>query len=179
MPALEMALPAVKAVGECADYGKTFEQFLPQLYELPNQFASSISDFQALKQLYTTTNPAVSGLAFAIATIPIFLVVSEINKNYSQVDRVWSIFPTLFNIHYSVWAHLNGLPTTRVDNVLAFSVLWSIRLTFNYWRKGGYEIGSEDYRWELIKKYIGSVGFFLLNVLFIASVQPVSVPIQV
>lgn len=21
------------------------------------------------------------------------------------------------------------------------------RLTFNYWRKGGYEIGSEDYRW--------------------------------
>lgn len=22
-----------------------------------------------------------------------------------------------------------------------------IRLTFNYWRKGGYQIGSEDYRW--------------------------------
>lgn len=22
-----------------------------------------------------------------------------------------------------------------------------IRLTFNYWRRGGYQIGSEDYRW--------------------------------
>lgn len=22
-----------------------------------------------------------------------------------------------------------------------------LRLTFNYWRKGGYSIGSEDYRW--------------------------------
>lgn len=22
-----------------------------------------------------------------------------------------------------------------------------IRLTFNYWRKGGYTVGSEDYRW--------------------------------
>jgi hypothetical protein len=21
------------------------------------------------------------------------------------------------------------------------------RLTFNYWRRGGYQVGSEDYRW--------------------------------
>lgn len=24
-----------------------------------------------------------------------------------------------------------------------------IRLTFNYWRKGGYNVGSEDYRWSV------------------------------
>lgn len=22
-----------------------------------------------------------------------------------------------------------------------------IRLTYNYWRRGGYKVGSEDYRW--------------------------------
>ena len=79
----------------------------------------------------------------------------------------------LYNAHYALWARMNGLPTQRLDNVLAFSVVWSIRLTFNYWRRGGYQIGSEDYRWELIKKRIGSVGFFLLNVFFIASLQSV------
>ncbi|KAF2158896.1 hypothetical protein M409DRAFT_30602 [Zasmidium cellare ATCC 36951] len=170
---VDLALPSVKTLVECADYSKTFEPFLPQLYSLGTDLYARIQDTEALKHLYMSTNPAISGLAFAIATFPIFLVVSEINKNYSQVDRVWSIFPTLFNIHYALWARLNGLPTTRLDNVLAFSVLWSIRLTFNYWRKGGYEIGSEDYRWELIKKYIGQPAFFLLNVVFIASIQPI------
>ena len=121
-----------------------------------------------------TTNPFISGLAFSIGTFPIFFLVSEINKNYSQVDRVWSILPTLFNAHYAIWARLNGLPTQRVDNVLAFSVVWSLRLTYNYWRKGGYQVGSEDYRWELIKKYIGSFAFVLLNVIFISTLQIVS-----
>ena len=26
-------------------------------------------------------------------------------------------------------------------------ILVQCRLTFNYWRRGGYNIGSEDYRW--------------------------------
>jgi steroid 5-alpha reductase family enzyme len=60
--------------------------------------------------------------------------------------------------------------------VLAFSVVWSLRLTYNYWRKGGYQIGSEDYRWEMIKKYIGGAPFFLLNVFFISTLQIVSSP---
>lgn len=170
---VDIALPSVKTLIECADYSKTLEPFLPQLYSIGTDVYARIQDTEALKHLYMSTNPAISGLAFAIATFPIFLIVSEINKNYSQVDRVWSILPTVFNIHYALWARLNGLPTTRLDNVLAFSVLWSIRLTYNYWRKGGYEIGSEDYRWELIKKYIGQPAFFVLNVVFIASLQPV------
>lgn len=166
-----MALPAVKTLVDCADYTQTFEPFIPQLYALPEQVWASLGDLEALKQIYISTNPAIFGLALALAAFPIFWIISEINKNYSQVDRVWSILPTLFNLHYSIWAHLNGLETTRVDNVLAFSTVWSMRLTYNYWRRGGYQIGSEDYRWELIKKQIGSVAFFLLNIVFISSIQ--------
>jgi len=172
-PTVGTALPVIRTLADCADFSKTVEPYLPQLYTLPNQIAASITDLDALKHIYTSTNPLISGLAFSIALFPIFLVVSEINKNYSQVDRVWSILPTLYHAHYAIWARLNGLPTQKVDNVLAFSVIWTSRLTYNYWRKGGYQVGSEDYRWALIKDKIGGVAFFILNILFTSSLQSV------
>ncbi|KAK5122298.1 hypothetical protein LTR85_004209 [Meristemomyces frigidus] len=172
-PPSGVALPIVKTLQDCALYSKAVEPYLPQLYALPTQLAASITDPSALTHLYLSTNPLITGLAFSLALIPIFLVVSEINRNYSQVDRVWSILPTLYNAHYALWARLNGLPTQKVDNVLAFSALWTARLTYNYWRKGGYQVGSEDYRWQIIKKCIGQVGLSVLNVVFIASVQSI------
>jgi steroid 5-alpha reductase family enzyme len=165
------SLPLITSIADCADFSKTVEAYIPQLYTFPNAFANAIGDANALKHLYLTTNPMISSTVFSIATFPIFFIVSEINKNYSQVDRVWSILPTIYHIHYSIWAHMNGLPTSRVDNVLAFSVLWSIRLTFNYWRRGGYQVGSEDYRWKIIEKRIGNIGFVLLNIVFISTTQ--------
>ena len=45
------------------------------------------------------------------------------------------------------------------------------RLTFNYWRKGGYTIGSEDYRWEILRKHIPPPLFFVFNVTFISLAQ--------
>ena len=47
------------------------------------------------------------------------------------------------------------------------------RLTFNYWRKGGYSIGSEDYRWEILREYISPPLFFVFNVTFISLAQSV------
>ncbi|KAK2737250.1 hypothetical protein FQN57_000417 [Myotisia sp. PD_48] len=48
------------------------------------------------------------------------------------------------------------------------------RLTFNYWRRGGYSIGSEDYRWQIVKSNINSPSlFFLLNVGFISFAQSI------
>lgn len=165
-----MALPAVRTLQDCAAYSKVIEPYLPQLYALPARITSSS---QSLAHIYAATNPWISGLAFSLFLIPIFLVVAEVNRNYSQVDRVWSILPTVYHAHYAVWARVNGLPTQKVDAVLFFSAVWTARLTYNYWRKGGYTVGSEDYRWQIIKKYIGQVGLSVLNVVFIASVQSV------
>ena len=50
---------------------------------------------------------------------------------------------------------------------------YQARLTYNYWRKGGYNIGSEDYRWKIVKDYIGAPLFFVLDVVFISSLQSV------
>ena len=171
---IDMALPLVKTVRECADYHKTVEPFLPQLYDLPYQVAARISDPQALKELYLTTNPLISSFAFGMMFLsPLVLILSEINRNYSQVDRIWSILPAAFTTHYAVWAHLNGLPATKLDHVMAVSIIWSARLTYNYWRKGGYQIGSEDYRWNIVKDYIGGPAMFVMNLTFISFGQNV------
>ncbi|KAF1353913.1 hypothetical protein BDV97DRAFT_347678 [Delphinella strobiligena] len=167
------ALPVVKTLADCADYSKTVAPFIGQLSSLPQRLLDTGFAVDGLKELYVSTNPLISAFAFSLAIAPVFLIVSEVNKNYSQVDRCWSLLPTIYNAHYSLWAHVNGLPTQKVDNILAFSVCWSIRLTYNYWRKGGYSIGSEDYRWEIVKKHVTPFQMFIFNILFISFAQSI------
>lgn len=172
---LDVALPLIKTLPECADYTKTVQPFLPQFYNLPYNIAAHATDLQALRDIYVNTNPLMTALAFATMFVtPLVFVVSEVNRNYSQVDRLWSLLPVIYNVHYGVWAHLNGLPTLRLDHIMAVSLIWGARLTFNYWRKGGYQVGSEDYRWNIVKDYIGAPGMFVLNVTFISLLQNVS-----
>jgi steroid 5-alpha reductase family enzyme len=174
LPSLAVALPAVKSLPDCANFFTTVAPFLHQLYDLPQRVFAHINDLQALQQVYLSTNPLVVALAFALFVTPIVFIVAEVNKNYSQVDRLWSILPVIYNCHYALWAHLAGLPTQRLNHVMAVSVLWGARLTFNYWRKGGYTVGSEDYRWERVKEYVGPVGMFVFDAVFIALAQNVS-----
>jgi hypothetical protein len=172
---LDVALPLVKKLPECADFSKTVQPYLPQLYDLPYKILENINDRQALQHIYVSTNPLMTGLAFALFMTPVVFIVAEINRNYSQVDRLWSILPVIYNVHYDVWAHMNGLPTAKMDHIMALSVIWGARLTFNYWRKGGYQVGSEDYRWNIVKDYVGPVPMFFFNILFISLAQNVSV----
>jgi steroid 5-alpha reductase family enzyme len=63
----------------------------------------------------------------------LFIITSEINRNYSQVDRFWSILPSVFNVHFALWARLTGLRTLTLDTIAALSVLWTVRpLFFHY-----------------------------------------------
>lgn len=154
---------------------QTVAPYLPQLYNLPYKVAAHITDVRALQELYASTNPLMTALAFAVFFVtPVVLAVAEFNKNYSQVDRLWSMLPVIYNVHYTMWAHINGLPTSRLDHVMAVSLIWGARLTYNYWRKGGYTVGSEDYRWAIVKDYVGPVGMFIFDVTFISLGQNVS-----
>ncbi|KAK2767417.1 hypothetical protein FQN54_003573 [Arachnomyces sp. PD_36] len=169
-----MALPIVKTAYECADIGKTVLPYISQLNDLPSRLVATGGDLDSLKDIYVNTNPLVTAVAFMLFTVPIFIILSEITRNYSQVDRSWSILPTIYNAHYSAWAHLAGVETERLNTVLMFSIIWSIRLTFNFFRKGGYSIGSEDYRWAILRTKITSPALWLLfNVVFISFAQSV------
>ncbi|KJZ71796.1 hypothetical protein HIM_08816 [Hirsutella minnesotensis 3608] len=170
-----MVIPALKSLrtlSDCSDYAKTVEPFISQLYALPYRLAD-VRNLDGLKQLYIDTNPLMSAFAVSIFLGGVFLVVSEVNRNYSQVDRMWSILPNLYVVHLAVWARLAGLPHSRLDLIATFTTIWSLRLTFNYWRKGGYQRGSEDYRWEIIKDKVPGPVFFVFNVTFISFIQSV------
>lgn len=121
-----MALPVLKSAVACADFGRTVQPYISQLNDLPQQIYQSATDPQALKQLYLNTNPLVPAFAFSLALVPIVLVISEINKNYSQIDRVWSLLPTVYNLHYVAYAHAKGLPTQRLDSLAIISSVWSV-----------------------------------------------------
>jgi steroid 5-alpha reductase family enzyme len=166
-----MALPVVKNALECTDFENSVAPYLYQLQPLPAIIFESITNPTALKQIYLDTNPLITSLAFSIALTPVVLVVSEINKNYSQVDRLWSILPSIYNIHYAYYAYMAGLDMPRIGAVALVSTVWSCRLTYNYFRRGGYTIGSEDYRWEVVKDYCGPTLMFLFNVIFISLAQ--------
>jgi hypothetical protein len=121
-----MALPVVKTALDCSDWSRTVTPFLHQLRPLPGLVFEAATNPAALKQIYLDTNPLISAFAVSIALSPIFLLVSEINKNYSQVDRLWSILPSLYNAHYVIYAHLMGFETKRLDTLLAASCIWSV-----------------------------------------------------
>jgi hypothetical protein len=122
-----MALPVIKIIADCSSFPLTVSPYIPQLYDLPQQILQSWNNPAELYQIYMATNPLVTAFAFSLFLAPLFLLISEINKNYSQVDRMWSILPTIYNAHYALYAHWAGLETQKLDNMLAFSTVWSVR----------------------------------------------------
>ncbi|KAF6820448.1 DUF1295 domain-containing protein [Colletotrichum sojae] len=165
-----MALPAISSLQECSEWSKAAEPFIPQLLELPRRIATSP---QALPRIYLETNPLASATFFSLVVGFVVIGVSEYHKNYSQIDRLWSLLPNWYVLHMGAWAYLNGEPAQRVLLAGVATTLWSARLTFNYWRKGGYERGSEDYRWEIVRNYVPGWVFFIFNITFISFYQSV------
>ena len=70
----------------------------------------------------------------ALANAALCLVFSWPTADYSWVDRLWSVVPCFYSIHFasaSAWE-----PRTTLMAVL--STIWGIRLSFNFNRKAGY-----------------------------------------
>ncbi len=97
-------------------------------------------------------------------------VLSLITREYSWVDRIWSLVPVVYVWVYAIAA---GLTDARLDVMAALVTLWGARLTFNFARKGGYAPGGEDYRWALLRSRIAGWKWFLFNLFFIVIYQNV------
>lgn len=101
-------------------------------------------------------------------------VVSELTGNCSQVDKLWSIVPMVY-----VWlvAQESGF-SDRVVLMAGLTTVWALRLTFNFWRRGGYHWipwkGEEDYRWSVLRQnplLHGRFRWALFNLFFISIYQ--------
>lgn len=107
----------------------------------------------------------VAGLCF---------IISELTKNCSQVDKLWSIMPVI----YAWYIAVAGGMDPRVVLMASLITVWGARLTFNFARRGGYSwkfwTGEEDYRWEVLKQnpaLKGKVRWTLFNLFFISYYQ--------
>ena len=108
-------------------------------------------------------------------------ISSLFTKNVSQVDRLWPILPSVYAWSYVLFELIwrdDGFQSEIFFRILILAILitsWSIRLTFNTWRRGFYNKMHEDYRWTHVKAYFRypqySFSFQLLNFVFIAAFQ--------
>lgn len=123
---LNLPLPRVDTLAECASFQLTVRPYLAQLEWLPASLREAGRDLASLKAVYLATNPFVFALALCMVLAGIFFLAAEINRNFSQVDRFWSILPALYNVHFAVWARLAGIRTQTLDTMAVISVIWSV-----------------------------------------------------
>ena len=78
-------------------------------------------------------------------------ITGELTKNYSQMDKLWSLLP----IVYSWIIAIKGGFGARLTLFALIVTAWGVRLTVNFARKGAYRLrfwdGKEDYRWKIVK----------------------------
>ena len=115
----------------------------------------------------------VTWITVLLAVIVICFLVSEMTRNYSQVDKLWSLLPPVYS-----WVTVAAVPTARTVIMALLVTLWGLRLSYNFNRKGGYSIipwkGEEDYRWKILREspaLRGRLRFGLFNLLFISLYQ--------
>jgi steroid 5-alpha reductase family enzyme len=97
-------------------------------------------------------------------------IVSVITREYSWVDRIWSIVPF---VYVWIFAGAAGLSDPRLNLMAILATVWGARLTFNFTRKGGYAPGGEDYRWPILRERMSPMQFQIFNVFFIVIFQNV------
>ena len=90
--------------------------------------------------------------AIALGVALLCFIISELTKNYSQTDKIWSTAPILY-----VWYMTHA--ANYDDRMILMAILvtiWGLRLTYNFSRRGGYHWkfweGEEDYRWAILRK---------------------------
>ncbi|MCU0362840.1 MAG: DUF1295 domain-containing protein [Bacteroidales bacterium] len=112
-------------------------------------------------------------LSVMAAAAILCFVVSEVTRNYSQVDKLWSIMPSFYGL-----VTLLEYPSPRIFLMTVMVTIWGFRLSYNFWRKGGYSLipwkGEEDYRWSILRQNPGLKGRFrfgIFNLFFISFYQ--------
>jgi steroid 5-alpha reductase family enzyme len=154
----------------------------------------------ALGQAYVAADPLVSGTVLMLFFTFLCWLLSVCTGNYSWTDRLWSITPAVYSVHFGFFASIREivrgnqsvvatvaalftrtvggepnpavvLPSARLTIVALLPVLWGARLTYNFARKGGYRWDFEDYRWAIVRTWFSPLVYQLFNIVFIAFYQ--------
>ena len=107
--------------------------------------------------------PFGTALELCVLLVVFCWVAPLFARGHGWLDRLWSLCPPAYCL---LVAAGSGFDSARINLMTALVVLWGIRLTWNFARKGGYRKGDEDYRWTELQGRIGSPWFQLLNIGF-------------
>jgi steroid 5-alpha reductase family enzyme len=123
--------------------------------------------------LFSTGQPGYTWIIILFTAVLLCFLVSELTFNYSQTDKLWSIMPAIYG-----GIAMAAMPTPRLILMWVLVVIWGVRLSFNFGRKGGYSLvpwrGEEDYRWKILRQnplLKGRFRFGIFNLLFISFYQ--------
>lgn len=110
------------------------------------------------------------GTALEVSLIIAFAgwLLSLIDRESGWIDRLWPICPPVFCL---IVAFATGIEWARVNVMTLLVVLWGVRLTHNFARKGGYRKGDEDYRWAHLREKMSPALFQVLSITFVYPVQ--------
>jgi len=108
------------------------------------------------------------------------------------MDRLWAILPNVWAwgfIYTAVTLNPANFKSTEKYSILksdsssqsrlflmaGLILIWGIRLTYVFWRRGYFKWGHEDHRWDTIRKRLNypekKLYFHLYNFIFMAFVQ--------
>eukprot|EP00931_Biecheleriopsis_adriatica_P040731 TRINITY_DN23336_c0_g1_i1.p1 TRINITY_DN23336_c0_g1~~TRINITY_DN23336_c0_g1_i1.p1 ORF type:complete len:337 (+),score=46.61 TRINITY_DN23336_c0_g1_i1:48-1058(+) len=87
----------------------------------------------------------------------------------SIVDRLWSIMPWLYALHW-LFVSCSSTFKPRLLIMTVLSMIWGFRLTYNFWIKGGFS-GGEDYRWAVVRQWYPGWRWEVFNLIFICLFQ--------
>ncbi|EDQ91871.1 uncharacterized protein MONBRDRAFT_14787 [Monosiga brevicollis MX1] len=114
-----------------------------------------------------STDPMASALIIGFYFSVFCWLAAPALGDYSIVDRLWSILPAMYTWHFAS----KGGYDQRLTIMALWTTIWGARLTYNFFRKGGYKLGHEDYRWPYVRAQIPAWLFQVLNLVFIAFFQ--------
>ncbi|MXY51089.1 MAG: DUF1295 domain-containing protein [Gammaproteobacteria bacterium] len=112
--------------------------------------------------------PFGSALELCLVLIVFCWVAAIVLRENVWLDRVWSLCPPIYCL---LVAARDGFDSARINLMTLLVLLWAVRLTFNFARKGGFRRGGGDYRWVVVEERLGPLRFQIANILFIVPSQ--------
>jgi len=142
-------------------------EFWATLFDTRQLLNNQSLNFEHIIKMYTSSDPIISSSIIAVVFMLYSWVGSLITKNYSYVDRQWSFAPIVYCWNFAIVGGLNP----RLVLIAVLSTIWGLRLSYNFYRKGGYSGKGEDYRWAELQAIIPPFLFQIFNLIFIAIYQ--------
>ncbi|CAJ1453019.1 unnamed protein product [Effrenium voratum] len=112
---------------------------------------------------------ALSTWAYSLHSVP-----HTGTSDPSIVDRLWSIMPWLYTWHWFLSSCWSGQANGRLLLMALLATMWGVRLTYNFYIKGGFS-GGEDYRWAVVRRWYPGWQWEVFNLVFICCFQQVAV----